>query len=136
MSSPGLTWTGEKSLIDGLIDLDEAGEVMYYLSYLYSISDALAVGINYMDGYMGGDLIGLKGRYQLGDGALSFSYTTADRFSTAQSSASATRRASRGEVKPSPALPDREGGRSAKSEYQAWQRGRPSSCVWDRLSFQ
>ena len=32
--------------------------------------------LNYMDGDMGGGLVALKGEYQLGDGALTFSYTT------------------------------------------------------------
>lgn len=71
----GLTWTGENGVFDGIVDVDDAGNIYYYLSYLYDFSDALAVGLNYMNGeYMGDGIIGLKGRYQLGDGAVTFFY--------------------------------------------------------------
>ena len=73
----GLTWMGENGVFDGLVDVNDDGDVIYYLSYLHSFSDALAMGLNYMDGdIMDDGLIGLKGQYQLGDGALTFSYTT------------------------------------------------------------
>jgi len=73
----GLTWSGENVVFDGLIGGDDEGDFRYYLSYLYSFSDAFAAGINYLDGDGVGDgIIGLKGQYQLGDGALVFSYTT------------------------------------------------------------
>ena len=73
----GATWTGENGVFDGIVDVDDAGNITYYLSYLHSFGDALAVGLSYLNGdSMSDGWIGLKGRYQLGDGKVSCSYAT------------------------------------------------------------
>ena len=150
----GLTWTGEKSLFDGIVNVDDAGNTIYYLSYLYSISDALAVGLNYMDGDMAPRLGRAQGRVSTGRRRVDLLlHHLGGRRRWRLSSASATRRASRRDLNEGthPLCPPLFRGRegldtrigvsfglgfavrpdfSTTSETQrAWQRGRPSFAL-------
>lgn len=73
----GLTWTGDSHVFDGVINVDDSGDMVYYLSFLYGLTDDLSLGVNYL-GIDESDngLIAVKGQYLLGDGALTFSYAT------------------------------------------------------------